>query len=476
MAVGGGAIPVATSCTVGAKNTPCTALVHRTSDGELIVEFERVSELPDVSIDLERFVPEIVAAASLQSLCDEAARIFRELTGYDRVMIYRFDDEGHGEVFAETRKPDLEAFLGNRYPASDIPQIARRLYERNRVRLLADVNYKPVPLVPALVADHRQRSRHVSVLPAQRLADPYSISPEHGRGGDFGRLIDGQREAVGTDLLSSLFSALPELRIAIGVRASGRSARDPGRGAREFHKRSGRTRRSASRTADEGVDRTRRRLARRAVRPQPPLAASSWGGGRGAPVRGRGPDDRRRALDRGHSRDRALAQPDAQARCFRDREPRRSGAGVQPARRDRERRLGGHDLEPERRNADLVSKRTRAHGDVGRRSVQGVLGLRRSVRAFAAPVIRAVASDRQGHLGSLDGQRRQGGATDPDKHQRRRRSVSRGANPDRTGSIGSGVASGSRFGTAGPRRRRPWPSDTEQRRLCANGSASSRRP
>ena len=115
MAVGGGAIPVATSCTVGAKNTPCMALVHRTSDGELIVEFERVSELPDVSIDLERFVPEIVAAASLQSLCDEAARIFRELTGYDRVMIYRFDDEGHGEVFAEigaVRRSLVLQFIG----------------------------------------------------------------------------------------------------------------------------------------------------------------------------------------------------------------------------------------------------------------------------------------------------------------------------------------------------------------------------
>ncbi|MFX8680981.1 hypothetical protein ABTM69_20240, partial [Acinetobacter baumannii] len=68
----------------------------------------------------------------------------------DRVMVYRFDDEGHGEIFSERRRPDLEAFLGNRYPASDIPQIARRLYERNRVRLLVDVNYEPVPLQPRL--------------------------------------------------------------------------------------------------------------------------------------------------------------------------------------------------------------------------------------------------------------------------------------------------------------------------------------
>ena len=163
---------------------PCIALVHRAADGELVVEFERGGELPHVSIDLERFVPRLVAAASLQSLCDEAAHIFRGITGYDRVMIYRFDDEGHGEVFAETRKPDLEAFLGNRYPASDIPQIARRLYERNRVRLLADVDYQPSPIVPRLSPITGQGSRHVAVLPAQRLADPHSISQEHGGGRD----------------------------------------------------------------------------------------------------------------------------------------------------------------------------------------------------------------------------------------------------------------------------------------------------
>ena len=58
-------------------------------------------------------------------------------------MVYRFDEEGHGEVFSERRRPELEAYLGNRYPASDIPQIARRLYERKRVRVLVDVNTSP---------------------------------------------------------------------------------------------------------------------------------------------------------------------------------------------------------------------------------------------------------------------------------------------------------------------------------------------
>ena len=91
-----------------------------------------------------------MAAASLRALCDETARVFKSLTDYDRVMVYRFDDQGHGEVFSEQRGPEHEAYIGNRYPASDIPQIARRLYERNRVRVLVDVEYDPVPLQPRL--------------------------------------------------------------------------------------------------------------------------------------------------------------------------------------------------------------------------------------------------------------------------------------------------------------------------------------
>lgn len=91
-----------------------------------------------------------MAAATLPGLGDETARIFKGLTGFDRVMVYRFDDEGHGEVLAEAKEPALEPFLGNRYPATDIPQIARRLYERNRVRVLPDVEYAPSALVPAL--------------------------------------------------------------------------------------------------------------------------------------------------------------------------------------------------------------------------------------------------------------------------------------------------------------------------------------
>jgi light-regulated signal transduction histidine kinase (bacteriophytochrome) len=143
-------IPNAFRCRMGNPATEFDGLVHRLPEGALIVELERALPALGICRSIEGALSEILGASSLRQLCDEAAKAVQDLTGYDRVMIYRFDAEGHGQVFSEQRKPELEPYLGNWYPASDIPQIARRLYERNRVRMLADVNYKPVPLSPQL--------------------------------------------------------------------------------------------------------------------------------------------------------------------------------------------------------------------------------------------------------------------------------------------------------------------------------------
>jgi light-regulated signal transduction histidine kinase (bacteriophytochrome) len=70
------------------------------------------------------------------------------LIGCDRVMIYRFAEDGSGEVIAEARRDDLESFLGLWYPASDIPAQAGELYLSNRLRVLADVQAPPIPLIP----------------------------------------------------------------------------------------------------------------------------------------------------------------------------------------------------------------------------------------------------------------------------------------------------------------------------------------
>ncbi len=149
-------VSVPIRCHVGSAGTVFDALVHRLPAGGLVIELERPGPAVDLTASLEGALSAVVGASSVRAVCDETARVFRALTGYDRVMVYRFDADGHGEVLSEERRATLEALLGNRYPASDIPQMARRLYERNRVRVLVDVDYEPVPVLPRLSPLTRQ--------------------------------------------------------------------------------------------------------------------------------------------------------------------------------------------------------------------------------------------------------------------------------------------------------------------------------
>lgn len=76
-----------------------------------------------------------------------AVSALRDLTGYDRVMAYRFGPTGDGQVIAEVHEPDLLPYLNLRYPASDIPEQARRQYMQHRIGMIANSAYQPVPLL-----------------------------------------------------------------------------------------------------------------------------------------------------------------------------------------------------------------------------------------------------------------------------------------------------------------------------------------
>ncbi|WP_347091865.1 histidine kinase dimerization/phosphoacceptor domain -containing protein [Sphingomonas parapaucimobilis] len=86
--------------------------------------------------------------ADLPMLFERAAATFQMLTGFDRVMLYRFLDEDAGRVVAEARSAGLQSFLHHHFPASDIPKQARALYVRNRTRSIPDVDYVPAPIRP----------------------------------------------------------------------------------------------------------------------------------------------------------------------------------------------------------------------------------------------------------------------------------------------------------------------------------------
>jgi diguanylate cyclase (GGDEF)-like protein len=128
-----------------------TAVVHRYL-GRTIVELEPALAQNAYALALSRMQTIIASLRSCETvgqLCEEAARQFRLLTGYDRVMVYRFDPGGDGRVITEDRRADLISFLDLRYPASDIPEQARRLYLLQRVRYIEDVQEPSVPILAA---------------------------------------------------------------------------------------------------------------------------------------------------------------------------------------------------------------------------------------------------------------------------------------------------------------------------------------
>ncbi|XWS19781.1 hypothetical protein CRYUN_Cryun31cG0046200 [Craigia yunnanensis] len=80
-------------------------------------------------------------------LCDTVVEDVQKLTGYDRVMVYKFHDDDHGEVVSEIRRSDLEPYLGLHYPATDIPQASRFLFKQNRVRMICDCHANPAKII-----------------------------------------------------------------------------------------------------------------------------------------------------------------------------------------------------------------------------------------------------------------------------------------------------------------------------------------
>lgn len=88
-----------------------------------------------------------VPGGDIGVLCDTVVEDVQKLTGYDRVMVYKFHDDDHGEVVSEIRRSDLEPYLGLHYPATDIPQAARFLFQQNRVRIICDCNAPPVKVI-----------------------------------------------------------------------------------------------------------------------------------------------------------------------------------------------------------------------------------------------------------------------------------------------------------------------------------------
>ncbi len=146
--------PIKLHVKVGHRELLIDGIVHR-MDGLLLLELEE-AELKESASFVELYrhlkasLTRLQLISDLQQLCQVAAEEIRRMTGFDRVMIYRFDEQWNGVVVAEDKLADLHAYLGLQFPASDIPAPARALYQKNWLRLISDAQYQPAAVVPYL--------------------------------------------------------------------------------------------------------------------------------------------------------------------------------------------------------------------------------------------------------------------------------------------------------------------------------------
>jgi PAS domain S-box-containing protein len=150
-----------------------SVVTHRVGT-ERIVEFERLDQLvnPEMTNQVfTNFVSKLNTLRNEQELCQALTQQIKQLTGFNRVMLYRFDEAGHGRVLTEESDGVLPSYLGLRFPASDIPQQARDLYVLNTVRIIPNAGYTPSPLVGMQQREVQSLDLSMSLL--------RSVSPVH---------------------------------------------------------------------------------------------------------------------------------------------------------------------------------------------------------------------------------------------------------------------------------------------------------
>lgn len=135
----------------GGESPRFNCQLHRSGDA-LVLECEPLYEMPTVNYRsfynyLVLSINKFQRSKSLAELCQMITEQIQSLTGYDRVMVYKFDKNMNGEVIAETAQLHIQdSFLNLRYPSTDIPPQARELYLRNTLRIIPDISYEPVDL------------------------------------------------------------------------------------------------------------------------------------------------------------------------------------------------------------------------------------------------------------------------------------------------------------------------------------------
>lgn len=132
-------------------------LVAHRKRNDILVEIE-IDELRpqeqnsfiEVYQELKYVMARIEAADTIDAACKVAADELKRISGFDKVMIYKFDELWNGTVVAEAMELEMESYFGLTFPASDIPKQARMMYQKNPYRYIPDRTYKAVQLFPVI--------------------------------------------------------------------------------------------------------------------------------------------------------------------------------------------------------------------------------------------------------------------------------------------------------------------------------------
>jgi chemotaxis family two-component system sensor kinase Cph1 len=121
----------------------------------LLMEVEKEKRKEgEVNVFLYQQLKQVMASIDAARTTEETGRIvineLQKLSGFDKIMIYQFDEHWNGDVIAETLVDGMDSYLGLKFPASDIPKQARELYRKTPFRFIPDVNYEPVRLYPVI--------------------------------------------------------------------------------------------------------------------------------------------------------------------------------------------------------------------------------------------------------------------------------------------------------------------------------------
>lgn len=154
------------SATITGKLPITLSFAHKA--GELLALVHEQAEMIFVEVEVPRFfsekgksflqvfqqlkkvIAEVEAAETVQDVVRLVAAEVKWLSGFDKVMVYSFDEDWNGTVVAEEMEEGMDSYMGLKFPASDVPKPARDLYLKNPYRLIPDRTYTPVRLYPLL--------------------------------------------------------------------------------------------------------------------------------------------------------------------------------------------------------------------------------------------------------------------------------------------------------------------------------------